>query len=135
MNKFEKIKDFIKRFENDEDTLEYTLQSINEISEKEVSEYELTNYWRSSNLKDFAQSLLVNSITDWSTLDDFGALELINEILSNLNNDSLISRNAETLEKKYAKASGTISDWIFQDDISDPKVILKLLKENTTLLL
>ena len=135
MSKFEEVKNLIISFENNDQSLEVVLQSINKLIDKNVTEYELTNYWRSDNLENFVNTLVAESIKDWQDIDDDRALQLINEILSNVSDDAILSVNGEALEKRYAKSSGTLCDWVFQDDISDPNEILRLLKENTTLLL
>jgi len=135
MNKFEKIKNLIAGLENNDLALDIVLETIKKITKKNITHYELKNYWRSESLNDFVKTMSIEPIKDWENIDDNRALELINGILSNLNEDSIIAINSDALEKKYSKASGTISDWIFHDDITNPNQILKLLKEDTVLLL
>ncbi|MHA7058268.1 hypothetical protein ACWGOQ_0013680 [Aquimarina sp. M1] len=135
IDKLENVKSLILSFENDDKPPEVILQTINKLITKNLTEYELTNYWRSDNLEGFVKTLVAESISDWEAIDDDKALDLINEILSNVNDDSIISANGEALEKRYAKPSGTVCDWIFQDDISSSGEILKLLIKNSTLLL
>ena len=72
---------------------------------------------------------------DGNKLNDEEALFLIKEILNNLTNDNLIDSNTSELEKIYSKPSGTINNFIFYDDISDPNQILNLLKKNTVIIL
>ena len=75
----------------------------------------------------------VNSIENWTEIDDVYADKLITEFKNNLTNDALMNRNATALEKKYKKSSGTLSHWIFNDDITENKKILELLKKDTTI--
>ena len=135
MDKFQKAKQIIVDFENQKESLEGTKSSLKEFISKDISAYEISNYWRSESLDSFVKRLIASAISDWETIDDVRAIELINEILLNINDDSLINTNSEALEKRFSKPSGTVSDLIFQEDLTDSKVILERLKRNNTLLL
>ena len=135
MNKKEEIKKIILEFEEGKVTLESTLLSISNISGKNIEAYELKNYWRSENLDSFVEHLTAMPIENWKDIDDQKAISLIQEILDNITEDPILLSNSEALEKRYSKPSGTISDYIFQDDISDANEILVLLKKEDTILL
>ena len=74
-------------------------------------------------------------IYNWKQIDDKKALVLIKEIIVNLDNEEIIERNSEGLEKKYGKTKGTISDLIFIEDITDPNQILSSLKKQNIIYL
>ncbi len=133
MNRIEEIKECIKDFESKKASLKDTLDQIFKLSERTVTEYELLNYWRSESIDEYTSRLVSKSIENWKEIDDKKALVLIKEIFNNINNDSVINTNSEALEKRYHKASGTINDWIFYDDITIAEEILNLLKNNTTI--
>lgn len=132
---FNKTKEVILSFEKKIISLEAALNSLNELTNKQVEEYELLNYWRSESIDNFINRLIVEPIGDWEEIHDEKALRLIREIFNEIDNDVIFERNSVALEKRYSKVSGTIADWIFQDDIFDATKILELLKQNTTLLL
>jgi hypothetical protein len=128
-----KIKELIIGFENGQKTAEKTVENINKLSSVKIDEDFLRNYWRSSDLESFIELISTPKIENWTEIDDEYAENLIAEILNNLSNDTLINRNSEALEKHYKKSTGTISNWIFYDDITDRMKILELLKTNTTI--
>ncbi|MFB9053925.1 hypothetical protein ACFFVB_12635 [Formosa undariae] len=128
-----KIKELIIGFENGKESAQKTLEKINKLSSLKIDEDFLRNYWRSTNLKNFIELLTTPEIENWAEIDDEYADKLITEILNNLSNDAWINRNTTALEKRYKKSTGTISNWIFYDDIVDRNKILGLLKTNTTI--
>lgn len=132
---YNKIKAIILSFENNEISLETALKSLLEETHKEVKEYELLNYWRSESIDDYVNRLIAEPVSDWEGINDEKALVLIKEIVDNIGNDAILEVNGQALEKRFSKPTGTISDWIFQDDIVDSNAILKLLKEKSTFLL
>ncbi len=67
-------------------------------------------------------------------IDDEKAKQLLNEIFENLENDDLIETNTKALEKKYRKPEGTISDFIFYEDLSINEIMQKLKIDNVTYL-
>jgi hypothetical protein len=70
---------------------------------------------------------------NWEQIDDEQALSLILEILENTSEDSILKRNGNALEKRYAKSEGTVMDLIFQEDLNNPRLILDKLKINTVI--
>lgn len=128
-----KIKELIAGFENGKESAEKTVKAINGVSVLKIDEDFLRNYWRSSDLESFVELITATEIKNWEELDDKQAELLIAEILNNLDNDTLIKRNSKALEKRFNKSTGTISDWIFYDDITDPTKILELLKKNSSI--
>lgn len=133
MDKKAHIISIVRAYENDELPREATIEKIEAVSGKHLTAYTLDNYWRSEDLEDFAAVLALAEITDWETIDDGRALELIQEILADVTNEPILMRNAEALEKRYRKSSGTVMDYIFQDDISNSTEILSLLTKDTTI--
>lgn len=79
--------------------------------------------------------LSVNPIKNWQTIDDHTAIILIQEMLDNLENDTILDRNGGALEKRYSKTEGTLSDMIFYQDMTNSQDILKELKKDTTIYL
>lgn len=82
----------------------------------------------------FVKILTIEPIKDWRSIDDDRSFELLNEVLNSLGDDAVLQRNFEALEKRYSKPTGTISEWIFNKEISDPIQILNLLKKTHLLL-
>ena len=128
-----KIRELVIGFENGNESAEKTVENINELSSLKIDVDFLRNYWRSSDLESFVELISTSEIENWTEIDDEYAYKLIAEILDNLGNDALINRNSTALEKRFKKSTGTISDWIFYDDITDRMKILELLKTNTTI--
>lgn len=133
MLKKEALKKLIIDFENGVSTIETSLEKINAISYAKIDEYFLANYWRSMDLEDFTEILATPEIEDWFEIDDEYADKLITEMKINLTNDAIFNRNATALEKRYKKSTGTISDWIFHNEIIDNKKLLRLLKLDTSI--
>ena len=127
------IKELIIGFENELESAEKTVEKINKISSTKIDVDFLRNYWRSTDLENFLELLSMPEIENWTEIDDVYADKLITEFKNNLTNDALMNRNATALEKKYKKSSGTLSHWIFNDDITENKKILELLKKDTTI--
>ena len=55
-------------------------------------------------------------------------LKLIKEILANVMDESLVQQNAATLEKRYGKGAGTVTQMIFYSNFKNEFEILKELK-------
>lgn len=72
-----------------------------------------------------------SEIANWKEINDESASALIEEVLNHTTNDELLERNMTALEKRYKKPTGTISEWIFYDDITDGNKILEWLKKDT----
>lgn len=135
MNNKEIIKKLILNYENKKSNLEETIFEVNKISYKNVDTNDLVNYWKNTSLDEFIDQILVKPIEDWEKIDYEKSILLIRDILSNLTNDLIFDRNSEALEKRYSKPKGTLSDWIFIEDISDSFKILKKLKENNVIIM
>lgn len=133
--KYEIVKKIILAFEDNKITAREALKAILENTGKNLTESDLLNYWRSTELDSYVKRLIAVPISDWQQIDDKRALELIMEIFSNIGDDAIFEVNAEALEKRYSKSSGIISDWIFHSDIDNPHKILSLLKTDTTIIL
>ncbi|WP_418654501.1 hypothetical protein [Tenacibaculum soleae] len=127
------IKKLIIGFENELESAEKTIEKINKISSNRIDEYSLRNYWRKTDLEDFVEVLSMPQIEKWKEIDDVHADKLITEYKNNLTNDALMNRNATALEKRYKKSNGTLSNWIFYENITDNKKIIELLKKDTTI--
>lgn len=135
MEKSKKVQQLIEAFEAGNISSETALSEINTISNIEVDLSWLCSYNSSIDLETFVRILTIDPIIDWKEIDDKRAIIILNEILDSLSDDAVIQRNFEALEKRYFKSTGTISDWIFQDDINDPKELLRLLKTNSSIIL
>lgn len=135
MNKQPQVKQIIFDYENKTLSLEKAVSLIEELTSKSIDKYDLDNYWRSTDIDSFVKRLTSLEISDWKSIDDERALELITEILMNITDDSILTRNMDALEKRYSKSTGKISDWIFYKNITDPIEILQLLKQNTSIAL
>ncbi|CAM1345052.1 hypothetical protein [Tenacibaculum amylolyticum] len=133
--KNEEIKRIILLFEDKKIKAVEAIDQINKISNKNLTEDDLLSYWKHTTLDDFIKLLLTDSIVEWKSLNDEKSLNLIQEIIDNLEDDSLISKNSEGLEKRYNKPKGTVSDLVFIEGVNNPIEILKKLKENTVMLL
>lgn len=114
---------------------EVALTEINKISNTEVDLSWLCSYNSSIDIETFVRILTIDPITDWKEIDDERAIKILNETLESIGDDAVLKRNLEALEKRYSKPTGKVSNWIFQDDISDPEELLRLLKTNTTIAL
>ncbi|GET46753.1 hypothetical protein [Capnocytophaga felis] len=129
------LKRVIADFENGKFPVEEALNKIQKITEKRIDSYTLENYWRLASLDDFCDELLSQPIENWQEITDGQALELIQEIIENIENDAVLRRNSEVLEKRYGKEEGFVEDLIFNLDINISEEILSKLKENTILYL
>ncbi len=128
-----KIKELVIRFERGYESAKNTVDNINELSSLKIDIDFLRNYWRSLDLDSFVELISKSEIKNWKEIDDECADKLIRGILDNLENDALINIYTTALEKRFKKSTGTISDWIFCDDITDPIKILELLKTDTVI--
>ena len=135
MDKSKKVRQLIEDFEAGKISSEIALTEINEISNTEVDLSWLCSYNSSIDIETFVQILTIDPITDWKEIDDERAIKILNETLVSIGDDAVLQRNFEALEKRYSKPTGRISNWIFQDDITDPEELLSLLKTNTSIAL
>ncbi|UII30486.1 hypothetical protein LVD17_19530 [Fulvivirga ulvae] len=134
MSKKDEIMRVVREYEQGKKGTNETIKKIFEISGHEVDRDYLDNYWRSEDLESFAGFLAIEEISDWDQIDDSRALSLIREMLNDLNNDPVIYRNSEALERRFNKPEGKITKLIFEQNITDPEALLVELKKNTTIL-
>ncbi len=133
LKNFEPIKKIILDLENGKLDIKSALFQIKKISNKELTKYELGNYWRSHGLDEFVRTLAMPELEDWSKIDDERALELIKEIIEKINDTALMLRNATALEKRFKKSSGTVIELVFQKGMGSESEILIELKKDTVI--
>ena len=124
------IKSLIIDYSNDQISVQQAIRQIMDLTGKNVSEYELNNYWRSEDQDSFIDRLVLQPI-DPNTIDDERAKDLLKRILDNLGDHPLLMRNSEALEIKYRKPSGTVVNLIFYKEIEDVSSLLMALKGDT----
>lgn len=135
MEKLKRIKQLIIDFEQGIISCERAVKEINIYSTTEVDREWLNSYHSSLSLDDFVKLLTIESISDWELINDNRALVLLNEAIESIDNEALLNRNFEALEKRYSKPEGSIFDWVFQDGIMNSKELLNRLKKNTMIIL
>jgi len=129
------IKQLILDFETRKISADFALTEINKLSNQHVDIDWLSSYNGSMDLDSFVRILTISEIDDWQNITDDIATSLIVEILDNIEDEALIHRNSEALEKRYSKPTGRLSNWIFYENITEPIEILRLLKKNTSIAL
>lgn len=133
LENFESIKRIILELENGNLDIELAISQIKKLSDKEITRYELENYWRSNGLDDFVRIIAMPELKDWKEISDLRALELIKEMIDKINDTALMLRNATALEKRFKKSSGTVMELVFQKGIGSENEILTELKKDTTI--
>ena len=110
------------------------LARLQEVTGQTVDPDWLRNYWRSESREDFVDRLCAEPIPNYERITDADALTLIAEYLQT---DSPGRRDsiAAALDRRYGKPSGTVSDLVFQRDISVPSTILDELKKDSRICL
>ena len=124
----------IESFESEEIREVVALARIRELTGRDIDGDWLRNYWRSESIEDFVDRVCAEPIRDYERLTDADALALIAEYLltqSPGRRDSI----EEALDRRFGKPTGTISDLVFQRDLSDPSSILEELKRDTRIYL
>lgn len=124
----------IESLENEEITEAVALARIRELTGRDVDADWLRNYWRSESIEDFVDRLCTEPIRDYERITDTEALALIAEYLQTQSpgrGDSIET----ALCRRFGKPAGTVSDLIFQRDLSDPSRILEELKRDTRIYL
>jgi len=129
MEKLIELQLFVKRYEEKKASLIETISLIKDLTSKEITQYELDNYNASQDLENFCKGLLIEPINDWNNINDEKALILIVEILDNVNDDVIISRNCEALEKRYRKPQGTVIEMIFDEELNENEILIQLKKD------
>jgi len=130
MEKLLELQSIVKKYEESKSTLFETISSIKDFTGKEVTQYDLDNYWAYQDLENFCKNLLIEPIEEWQNIDDEKALILIAEILDNVSDDAIIARNSEALEKRYGKPQGTVVDMIFYEELNEIEILNQLKKDN-----
>jgi len=128
------IKEAIIDFEKGNKTVKQAIADVELLTGKKVTKYELENYWRAEDLNEFISRLTIIPIENWEDIDKEKAEELLKEIYQDLTNSAVILRNGEALEKRYKKPEGTVTAYIFQDDLDVKQIIDKLEEDETTYL-
>jgi len=131
----ERIKSLVIEFEKNQISSEFALEEINKYSNQRVDIGWLSSYQSSIGLDMFVRILTIALIEEDCIINDDKAIVLLQEILNNIGDDALLHMNFEALEKRYSKSTGTISNWIFYEDITDTSYLLKLLKTNSSITL
>ena len=132
MKNLDTVQSIVLKYENAELGANEATQLIKSLTGKDVSKYDLDNYYASQDLESFCRGLCFEPIKDWQDIDDEKAINLIEEILGDVSDDSMITRNAEALEKRYGKSTGTVTNLIFHDNLNASQV-LNALKRQTTI--
>ena len=86
-------------------------------------------------LEDFIDLITIDPIDNWQQLNQQHSINLISEILENIGNEALTTRNSEALEKRYSKPEGTVINLIFHKDLNNPEEIMNELKKETKIFL
>lgn len=126
MTNLEEIKVIIQNYENKEAEFSDATATIKSLTGKDVSQNDLDNYWTSQDLESFCKGLIIESIENWKDIDDLMARKLIYEILNNVNDDSIINRNSEALEKRYGKSQGTVVNMVFHEELNEEEILIEL---------
>jgi hypothetical protein len=134
-DKEKQLRQIINYFENGKIKGQSAIDQINSLMGETIDIHYLSEYWEGESLDDFVKKLLVEPISDWKDIDDQRAIELINEIKTNITDDSIVIRNSDALEKRYRKTTGTVKAKIFHEDITDPFKLLNELKKETRIFL
>lgn len=130
MEYLEEIKLIIQKYESKEVELCDVITRIKSLTGKDVSQYDLDNYWTYQDLKSFCKELAIEPIKNWKDIDDSMARIIIQEILSNITDDSVISRNCEALEKRYGKPQGTVGNMVLYEELTKEEILIELKKNN-----
>ncbi|WP_020597836.1 hypothetical protein [Spirosoma panaciterrae] len=126
-----KIKSLINKFEMGQISTEDALSQINELAQTKISHYELVSYSGYTDQDSFVDQITQKPLLNWQDIGDEEAIDLIEEILLNTDNDALLDRNSEALEKRYRKPTGKVRNYIFHEAILTSGDILAELKKDT----
>jgi hypothetical protein len=107
-NKEEILRHIINDFEAGVVRGEDAVVQLKSLTGKDIDLDYLKEYQASKSLDAFVKELATEPISDWSTIDDDRALNLIEEIFEHISDDSIFNMNSEALEKRYGKATGYI---------------------------
>ncbi len=135
MKNKKKIKEVVTNYESGVFTIDKAIEKLNTLLLKKITHEDIIEFWGHTDVDNLVEKLSISPIENWQEIDDKVALLLINEILNNLDNDAIIERNSQALEKRFSKPNGFVDDCIFIEDINDSDLILKKLKEDNIILL
>lgn len=124
----------IESFEKAQIEEAVALARIRDITGREIDGNWLRNYWRSESIQDFVDRICAEPIHDVERITDSEALALIAEYLQTQSpgrRDSIET----ALDRRFGKPTGTISDLVFQRDLSDASSILEELKRDSRIYL
>lgn len=130
MGLFDKIKLIVQKYEDKEVEISDVIKTIKSLTGKDVSQYDLDNYWTYQDLDSFCKVLVLEQNKNWKDIDDSMAMILIREILNNLSDDSIIDRNSEALEKCYGKPQGSVANMIFYEELTEEEIFIELKNNN-----
>jgi hypothetical protein len=130
-----RLRQIISDFENHKLKGQIAISQIQELTGEIIDIGYLSEYWASESLDSFVKKLLIEPITDWAKIDDFRAIELIEEIKRTASDDAITLRNASALEKRYGKPPGTVIGIMFHGNIDDSMKILEELKKEKRIFL
>ena len=71
---------------------------------------------------------------EWPLIDDRVARQMLTEIYEQLGDDDLFMQYATALELCYRKPEGTISNYIFYQDLSVEEIVRRLNEDTVTYL-
>jgi hypothetical protein len=131
MDKKETLKSIIQLFENGQANLPTTLNSVSQLTGREIDEHEILSYSTYTSLDNFCEALLTTPITNWREISESS---LIKEILDNKSNYAILFRNSEALAKKYNKTTGQVTALIYPLLFSDEWTILQQLNDGADIL-
>lgn len=124
----------IEGFERGEIPEHVAIANLRELTGREVATDWLRNYWRSESLQDFVDRICAEPIQDCTIIADKEALDLIAEYLQTTS-PGRRDRIEAALEFRFGKPSGTVSDLVYQRDLSEPGKILDELKKDARIFL
>ncbi len=125
------LKQIIEEYEKGEVSYDQAKTAIFNITGKLIDQHNLDNYWTSEDLETFVRRLTRQPVADWQQIDDGKAIVLIEEILQNVEDTAILDVNGQALEKRYGKPEGTVSDYIFEQNITEPEQLLEELRKDT----
>ena len=126
----ELLKKIIENFENDNIDFESAKKEIELITNKEINEYTLRNYYSWTNLENFCDLLAEKPIENWREINDEIAKKLISELLTEDLPENIFDKNTEALEKRYGKPTGFLHNLIFWNENLNEILILQELKKD-----
>jgi len=116
----------VQLFENGHANLPATLNSIKQLTGREIEEHVILSYSSYTSLDNFCEALLMEPITNWREADES---LLIREILNNKTNYSILLRNCEALGKIYFKTTSQVKEVIYSLLFADELTIMRILDD------